>query len=531
MADWEPFWTDEVTIENGGKYPLLLNRFHDHLEEHLIKGIVSVTDRLRYISYCCWAIGDIEHTLHCEKYYEFEEAFRRREGALAIGTYLLQPVTAIGNYTIYGRDVMRGKVEDVYEEYDTSFRILPSNPLGAYGQYYKGTIQNWGLTYIDDNGIIRLTDSGDELYTIMEKVYQKNKYYSSYKGNRSVPGKILMSWAEINQYDNMRDNRHQEERDFYKNILFHLDQEKTNDFRRDTLTIYLECIIEAEKNNRTFNDQLISNTVYYQKYVNDDNKVYKFTVSPFLEEASFYWLIYELHVYFRWWISEYLRYFLRLIATRGEGFTIDEIIKMVNKSVFNQTIAEYLGVYDNYHDMIFSILMSKITSFKSSNERLLEDEISYNEASNFSQVSASLLMIISLLYQKYSEIEDDYRFHYIRIHLSEDYWFKDIYDIMNILKEKTISEVLYLLLFRFVIQKHDLALYEKHDLRRCWFTRAGDRYQHQADSTSIWRPAKHTNICNFLFDMGLIEVKEKTFVITEEGNILYKELRENYYEE
>ena len=48
---WTPSWSDTVKIESGGKYPLLLNRFHDHLEKFLIKGIVSTTDRLIYLKY------------------------------------------------------------------------------------------------------------------------------------------------------------------------------------------------------------------------------------------------------------------------------------------------------------------------------------------------------------------------------------------------------------------------------------------------------------------------------------------------
>ena len=81
---------NDAEDESGGRYPLLLNRFHDHMEGLLIKGIVSLTDRLRYISYCCWAIGDIEKTCRLDNYSEFVEAFRRRENALALGLYLLK---------------------------------------------------------------------------------------------------------------------------------------------------------------------------------------------------------------------------------------------------------------------------------------------------------------------------------------------------------------------------------------------------------------------------------------------------------
>ena len=107
MPEWNPFWTDMAKIESGGRYPLLLNRFHDHMEDLLIKGIVSTTDRLRYISYCCWVIGDIENTEKCSEFYSFVEAFRRRESALAIGYYLLKPKSLLNQYPIYGTEVLR----------------------------------------------------------------------------------------------------------------------------------------------------------------------------------------------------------------------------------------------------------------------------------------------------------------------------------------------------------------------------------------------------------------------------------------
>ena len=257
MQSWNLFWTDEVVIENGGRYPLLLNRFHDHLEEYLIKGIVSITDRLRYVSYCCWAIGDIESNLKCTRYFEFAEAFRRRESALAVGTYLLKPSTKVRNYTLYGSNYMSGKVEHVSSAYDTSFSVLPSNDLGAYGQYYKGSLQNWGLTETTEDGIIHLTELGNELYEIMDSTYQGNEYYSSYKGKRKVPGSVLIEWGRINQYDNIRNKNIKNEREFFKKIIFHLDKKNVHDGRRDTLMIYLECIIEGEKKIVILDDSLL----------------------------------------------------------------------------------------------------------------------------------------------------------------------------------------------------------------------------------------------------------------------------------
>ena len=56
---WLPKWTTPVKIEAGGRHPLGLNRFHNHLEDLLIKSIVWLAESLPHFTYSCWAIGDI----------------------------------------------------------------------------------------------------------------------------------------------------------------------------------------------------------------------------------------------------------------------------------------------------------------------------------------------------------------------------------------------------------------------------------------------------------------------------------------
>jgi hypothetical protein len=530
MAEWIPFWTEEVKIENGGRYPLLLNRFHDHLEDYLIKGIVSITDRLRYISYCCWIIGDIEQTLQVKNFSQFKEAFCRRESALAVGTYLLQPETELGNYVIYGRDYMRGRYEDVNKKHDMSFSVLPSNALGAYGQYYKGTLQNWGLTYIDDNEIIRLTDTGNELFQIVNSYYSNCSYFMHYKGKQYVPGNVLIEWSEINHFDNIRDKSHVEERNFYKKTLFHLEQKIVDDYRRDSLTLYLECICEAEKNGLIFDERFISNAFYYKKY-STVNELRIFRPSSFLDEVSFHWMIYEMHVHFQWWISRFFQDFLYKLKGSYSGLSIDEVIGLIDSSIFNNQVKKILHTNIDYYTNKYEVMRKKIKKFSETTDQLLEDSIAYDETYNMSENCANMLMVLSLIYDKYSSINDDGRFINIRVRLSEDFWFKDIFQIMNSLEGMNIPEVLKIILHRFVIQKHDVAMFEKRDLRRCWFTRSGEKYIYHADANIEWRSAKHDKICNFLFDMKLIDKSEYSFVVSNEGKKLYKELINNYYEE
>lgn len=527
-SEWQPFWSDAAIIENGGRYPLLLNRFHDHMEEYLIKGIVSTTDRLRYISYCCWAIGDIEATLECETYYQFEEAFKRRESALAVGNYLIQPETLMGNYSIYGRDVMKVRIDKNAQFQSLSFRILPSQPLGAFGQYYKGTLHNWGLIYVNDEGVICLTDLGEKLYNIMDSIYSKTRYYMEHKGQERVPSDILREWAIVNHYDNIVDKKHTYERAFYKEILFHLDIKQVDDYRRDSLVIYLECILQCNKNNMMFDEDILRNVLYYGRY-NLNEEIITFQLSNFLKDAKFYWNMYEMHVYFRWWISELLRTFLNKLASTPS--TIDEIIKSIDECLFNQITEELTEKENLYYNLSIEDYMNCIKRVNRPEEYFLEDLISSVQVIDFTQCAAYIMIMLSLLYDKHQAIKTDSRYMNVKLNLNEDYWCEELFSELEMIKEYSMPEFLAYLLNRYVIQKHDYAMYAKNDLRRCWFTRSADKYQFQANSRSIWRPAKHNIICKFLFDMNLITVENEKYIVTEEGNILYKYLRRNIYNE
>ncbi len=141
------------------------------------------------------------------------------------------------------------------------------------------------------------------------------------------------------------------------------------------------------------------------------------------------------------------------------------------------------------------------------------------------------MIAISLIYDKYLEIKDDPRYFILIGSLSNDYWFNEFMLNISTVMNYDISKLLEHILLYFVFDKHNRAMYEKNDLRRCWFTKSSDKYQYHADSTSIWRPAKHRNICNMLFDMNLINIDSESFVISNEGKTLYNLLKEKYYHE
>lgn len=527
-------WSDTVKIESGGRYPLLLNRFHDHLENFLIKGIVSITDKLRYISYCCWAIGDIEKNCDCNTYEEFVEAFRRRENSLAIGLKLLNIKNEDSEpIKIYGKNTINNIVDSRNKIYNCSFKLMKSVDLGAYELYYKGTIFNWGLLWQTENGVSKLTESGEEIYNILENYYGKSQYYLNYKGEKFVPAKVLEEWAEINKYSNIVEEFCRKERDFYKNVIFRLNQKNQKDYRRDTFAFYLECVKQCSENKVEFDEDVLRNINYFEKYYKDENSIIDFNMPNHFEDAAFYWTIYEIHVYFRWWISSYFRYFLQVLKSRDNGMRIKEFIKNIEVKFFNDRISFYLEDKKDYFNSTIGKLLDSIQDITNIYDVFGEESITINSKGiNESEDLADFILVIIGLFRKYESINKDERYLWVRGKLLEDFWFDNLFSEMDSLLDLKVYEFLEYILKKYVIDKHDLRMYEKGDLRRCWFTKEKDNYIFQADNESvIWRPAKFYNIQSFLFDMNLIKYCGDFICLTNEGESLYNHLMEEFYNE
>ena len=510
---WRPKWTSEVKIESGGRYPLGLNRFHDALEDYLIKGIVLAANRLRYYTYCCWIIGDIEANVACNTYEEFVEAFRKRENALALGLYLIQP-----EYGVPGSDAISKIVNTEKDEYDCTFHLMQSNELGAYGLYYAGSMYDWGLTQTDEKGIKKLTNLGKEIYTIHDEYYQRinPEYYMEYKGMARVPTSVLSQWGDVNDFDNIVE--HSKEREFYQRILFRLDHRTATDFRRDTLLIFLHSINQCAQQHVAFTEDTLQDIHYYHSFYDSEQEVvYSIDMPNELDNALSYWRLYEGHVYFRGWISRFFDVFLKYLKSNDEGKTIDDFLNSINVNQFNETIGYFSGRFHNYIDDEMGEIISLLPEHSILNSPLSESNITGDEKKeNFSEVLAKSIIVMSELYKKFKDVRFEIYYQELQEKLTGDLWFDALFHLPGF-EKMLVSDFLKIILKQYIVNQHDLIMFEKRDLRRCWFTTENQLYFHQADLSLIWRPAKFQTIMHFLKDLNFIEYDEEYISLSEEG--------------
>ena len=525
-AVWLPQWTTPVKIESGGRYALGLNHFHNSLEDLLIKSVTWLADSLPTFTFSCWAIGDIARREQPDNWDDFVTAFQRRESALAIGRYLWQP-----NDRIPGSNRVSEVVRHDPPEYDTSFSVMKSARLGAYGLYYAGSAYNLGLVEYNENGVLRLTATGERLHGILDRRYQKARaeYYHRYRGQARVPKDVLVEWGRMNDPAAIREPGNRDERDFYKNLLFRLDQPGSGDLRRETLAFFLECIDRCAATGVAFSEDVLRNINYYSAHSARSGSVQSFEVPAPFRDVHFYWNLYEGHVYFREWLSRYFQVFLDHLKYQPYGSTVEEFFAALDGELFDATLSRLLGRTELWLDGRMGALVDAVGRAPHLSDLYSEERIGVSvtkETPASAMIALFVLMMVDL-WHHFRPLRPDPRYLRIMTGASHELWFDVLYRFPNLM-EMPVRQFLRQMLKAYVIEQHDRIMIEKRDLRRCWFTVENGRYFFVADESQIDRPAKYSTIMAYLRDMGLIAEPEAGVRLTSEGQELFARLKREF---
>lgn len=522
--NWQPFWTSDVKIESGGRYPLGLNHFHSHLDTLINRNIVYGADKLHYISFYCWAIGDINATESFKDYAEFVEHFQRRENAFSLGLYMNEH-----DYTVRGSDKLSIVYNQNSKEYNTSFRLMKSSPMGAYGLYYGGVIYGFGLIGINEKGIPSLTNSGNELYKFMDGIYKKTQYWKTFKGEKTVPADVLSQFGKLNDLYCIRNQESLEERNIYRRLIFYLTS-KGRILRRDTFMLYLHCVEECFKKDIEFDFACFWSIIYFNKCYNKQDRVTAIDLPEYLHEIQFYWKIYFGHSLFRWWVEEYFRVFLSHLKIFSEGATISEFIASIDVDDFNRTIGIFLKSKGDFFDSDIGSIIKRIDNSIDLSKSYSEYAVHYeNKHETSSSLIARMVLILICLIIRFKPHRKDKRFQDLIMNLSGDLWFGNLLIDFPEIETVRVNDFLRRVLHQYIIIQHNEIMYQKNDLRRCWFTIEQDRYYFQSDNNPLWGDGHFGTVMGYLFDMNLINYKGKAPVLTNEGKKFHEMLLKEFY--
>ena len=168
-----PRWTKRVRTDGGGRDPLGLSRVTESITDHLLQGIITTTDRARYYSFYCWSLWHIQQTGQSRKFADFIREFRRREAFMALSTIMANSEASPVGVRMVGPKLEAATQAGVV---DCDFKVLPSNDLGGYGQYYAGSLLQLGLTRHADGIDLTTSDLGNPLALAFDKAVEGTPY-------------------------------------------------------------------------------------------------------------------------------------------------------------------------------------------------------------------------------------------------------------------------------------------------------------------------------------------------------------------
>jgi hypothetical protein len=544
LIDFLPKWTKRVVTDSGGRDPLGLSRVAFNLTDFLLTGIITTTERARYYSFYSWVLWHTEQEEKPENYSDFIDAFRRREAVMGLATLAskskLNPV---------GVEVLRNQLERGKQtgEYDCNFKVLPSNTLGGYGQYYGSSIYHLKLSYADENAVDRVNEAGADLAFTFHQTIQNTKYIKNqtYLQN-SISEADLKELQQNFTLDSIKNDFAENEREKLIEIFFSLNDNYLDDksrLRRQTLTILLNLISEYGKNdiklkthsNYSF-DQYLLFAIYYEVLWIDDE-----TISPH-QSLKDYYFCYELWKQFclhqlLTQALEYLLYaVLEAVGHEVTGLSLAETVKKLIQPDFFITLKSVTDTDCNSPENFFSAFgitkipdesFSKIQQAEYSPVHpQSEARILYLEGKSVEEAAAKAILLLGALYGKWRGMYQDGTMKSVEQTAGHEIWAKRVLSKLDVWLREDLNwtEALTNLIEEFVLNQHDRIMYEKRKIDG-WLHRTDGKIIKDQDYKPNWRASRFLNAAKIMADLKIVDITDKKeLTITSEGKNLLKQL-------
>lgn len=550
-----PSWTQKVTVEATGRDPLGLSRVSAIITDYLLKGIITQTDRARYYSFYCWALWHISRNGVPSRQRDFIDYFRRLEAFMALSTLEHSPSTSpVGVVAVRVR-LQKGKQE---KEVECDFKVLPSNSLGGYGQYYAGSLFNLGLTQ-RLAGIDQVAPGyGEELAKLYQCSVEKTPYLKkSHDQRTTVPLKEFLDSSSAFSLDAVSDSENEAERNKLIDLFFSGGDphaQEANWLRRSTLGQILHVVSLYEKSgvpidlNKPINAMPLKRKVdaidwylaysvyYYHSLWLANDKIVPYQPPKTFELCHSLWKQFCLQQFLTQALEQLLVSVIDLAGSKSEGLSLDEILSGLLQDGF-YSVLEACRVKDPSPCGLMAAF--KIDGIPN-REKSLQLQQSMGLASKVSEVSilnmkgedaasraGKAVLLLAMLYGKWRGMTDDPAFSMTVHHAGNELWFGKIMSDLDSWLERgqTWPGVLREFINTFVLDQHDKIMFEKRRLDSCWLERNESKFIKIQDYEAEWRASRHRNVVSILRDLNLLaENKAGRLVLTSGGKKLLNKL-------
>ncbi len=544
-ANLQPMWTKRVAANTGGRDPLGLSRVAFLITDFLLSGIITTTDRARYYSFYCWALWHIEREEKPKTDREFVTAFRRREAAMALATVANNPATSPVGVLAVTPQLEKGKEEGVF---NCDFKVLPSNPLGGYGQYYAGSLYHLKLYHRPENSFDSVTEGiAEELAEAFHAAIERSPYIKKQLYREAhIPAADLEKSKEFLTLDALSNPFAATERAKLIDIFFgfsnqHVDQSTV--LRRHTLTLLLHAIREHERQGiypdaskpATLDEYLLYAFYYGVLWLDEADETFPYKAPETLTFCRELWRQFCLHQFLAQAIEFLLCGVLELLSVEVSGLTSDEIVARLAQPEFTNALEELTGEScDRPRDLLNSLGIQGVPDAAVSQtlqNRLLPTHtlseaqvlgLSYTDAQS---MAAQGVLLLAVLYGKWRGVSADHAFAYVATHARQELWTGTVLTYLDSWADEstTWQTALQNIIEPFIFKQHDRIMYEKGKLDSCWLERREGHIVKVQDYDPVWRSSRHLNAVRIMRDLGLIRFgDENDLSLTAQGKKILK---------
>lgn len=554
-----PQWSKRITTELGGRDALGLSRISSMITDYLLPGIITTTDRARYYSFYCWALWHIQNEGGISRFQDFVDEFRRREAMIALSTiansYRSSTVGAIAVRRELATAKERGEVK-------SDFRVLPSNPLGGYGQYYQGCLYALRLTYRPEDGIDRITSG---LAQELAQFFNENVKKSTYVQKRLFK-KTFISYEELEEsksyfsLDALSLSFANNEREKLIDLFFGFHENPPSDasiLRRQTLAHILNVILEYQNLNFKINLKrerkdfptqegafkrdwyLVYPPYYYDMLWPEGRKPFSYKEPKYFEVTHSLWKQFCLQEFFTQGMEHILTAILGVLGGRNSGLALNEVIEELLKDGFDSFFKKVINQKCNTpYELLAAIGLDSIPNEQLSMQlqkdlNILhpcsEAQVLKNAEKNPGAVFAKGLFLLAILYGKWRGANIDPGFLCIAQRAGTELWIGKVFPYLDAWFDKQCSwkESLKIFISNLILDQHDRVMFEKRNLESCWLHRIESKIVKDQDYFPAWRLSRHNNAFGILQDLRLIQDDQHGCTsLTAEGKRILKRILE-----
>jgi hypothetical protein len=528
-----------------GRDPLGLSRVSYIITDFLLTGIITQTDRARYYSFYCWAIWHINKNEILKKYDDFVSNFQKRESFMALSTISQNRDTSPVGVTAVTSQLDKASEAPTV---NCDFRVLPSNSLGGYGQYYGGSLYQLGLTKRNESGIDEVSDGlGKQLAESFHESIKNSPYIKekAYQGS-SVSLDILHNTQKFISLDAIWDNFSINERAILTDLFFGLQKNKNERslMRCHTLGMVLHIISEYNKNSIKISTKNLDMYLVYPTYNHSEIRQTDSTTLHYSPPRTFefcfsVWRQFCVQQLFTQATETLMYAVLESAGSQSDGLALKEMIQRLTQDEFEAFFKETIGgkcqipknMFESFNiDEIptdeISLRIQRDLSFYNPKS---EAQILNLKAKNPSAAAAKSMMLFAILYLKWRGVSKDNGFIYLSNYVENEMWVGSIFPYLDqwFDAQTTWEDALTVLIQNLIINQHDRIMYEKRRLDACWLHMHEGRVFKDQDYGARWRSSRHWNVISILRDLRLLKFSaDGDISITTDGEKILKRLIE-----